>query len=133
VKPFQALLLCFSLSLAVHGQSATDSISTLILNHVTVVNPTTSSPGRDVAVTIVGDRIRSITPYSHARGTANVVIVDATGKFLISGLWDMHVHALSKNQPDRFFPMFVANGCARYLQGLHRYLGRARFVLEPVS
>lgn len=110
MKPFQALLLCFSLSLAVHGQSATDSIPTLILNHVTVVNPTTSSPGRDVAVTIVGDRIRSITPYSHARGTANVVIVDATGKFLIAGLWDMHVHALSKNQPDRFFPMFVANG-----------------------
>jgi len=36
--------------------------------------------------------------------------VDATGKFLIAGLWDMHVHSLSKNQPDRFFPLFVANG-----------------------
>ncbi len=110
MKPFRVLLLCFSLSLAVHGQSATDSIPTLILNHVTVVNPTTSSPRRDVSVTIVGDRIRSITPYSHARGTADVVTVDAEGKFLIAGLWDMHVHALSKNQPDRFFPMFVANG-----------------------
>jgi hypothetical protein len=37
-------------------------------------------------------------------------VVDGTGKFLIAGLWDMHVHSLSKNQPDRFFPLFVANG-----------------------
>jgi hypothetical protein len=39
-----------------------------------------------------------------------VRIIDARGKFLIAGLWDMHVHALSKNQPDHFFPLFVANG-----------------------
>jgi len=41
---------------------------------------------------------------------ADAIVVDGTGKFLIAGLWDMHVHTLSKNQPDRFFPLFVANG-----------------------
>ena len=33
-------------------------------------------------------------------------IVDATGKFLIPGLWDMHVHWDDKN----YLPLFLANG-----------------------
>jgi hypothetical protein len=34
-------------------------------------------------------------------------IVDGTGKFLIPGLWDMHVHI---NGPEIFFPLLLANG-----------------------
>jgi len=110
MNPFQVFLLCLCLPLSLRGQTATQSIPTLIINHVTVIDATTSSPKRDVSVVIMGDRIRSITPYSHARRGANAAVVDARGKFLIPGLWDMHVHSLSKSQPDRFFPLFVANG-----------------------
>ena len=110
MKPFQLFLLCLSLPLALRGQPATQSIPILIINHVTVIDATTSSPKLDMSVVIMGDRIRSITPYSHARRAANAVVVDARGKFLIAGLWDMHVHSLSQGQPDRFFPLFVANG-----------------------
>jgi hypothetical protein len=34
-------------------------------------------------------------------------IVDGTGKFLIPGLWDMHVHI---SAPEVFFPLLIANG-----------------------
>lgn len=34
-------------------------------------------------------------------------IVDASGKFLIPGLWDMHAHI---RDPEREFPMLIANG-----------------------
>jgi imidazolonepropionase-like amidohydrolase len=53
------------------------------------------------------DRIAAIS-------TANVglpekaVIVDGSGKFLIPGLWDMHVHV--QHDPDIFYPLFIANG-----------------------
>ena len=35
-------------------------------------------------------------------------VVDGTGKFLMPGLWDMHVHCC--NSEDHFFPLFLANG-----------------------
>ncbi|MGH9962395.1 MAG: amidohydrolase family protein [Pyrinomonadaceae bacterium] len=34
-------------------------------------------------------------------------VIDATGKYLIPGLWDMHVHEWNK---EVFFPLFIANG-----------------------
>jgi imidazolonepropionase-like amidohydrolase len=40
---------------------------------------------------------------------SGAIRIDGSGKFLIPGLWDMHVHALSKNRPDDFFPLFIAN------------------------
>ena len=32
------------------------------------------------------------------------------GKFLIPGLWDMHVHTFIKGLPESYFPMFISNG-----------------------
>jgi hypothetical protein len=40
-------------------------------------------------------------------GFGGAVILDGSGKFLIPALWDMHVHI---ENPDRDFPMIVANG-----------------------
>ena len=40
-------------------------------------------------------------------GFGGAVILDGSGKFLSPALWDMHVHI---ENPDRDFPMIVANG-----------------------
>jgi len=64
-------------------------------------------PRRDVVVR--NGRIDSIgasLPESEQRG---LVIVDGTGKFLIPGLWDMHVHSL-KIAPQFTHPLSIANG-----------------------
>ncbi len=53
-------------------------------------------------VAIVGDRIQSVSSRS-VPGT----IVNGRGKFLIPGLWDMHVHLWDKTNP---LPRYVANG-----------------------
>ena len=82
----------------------------LIIDHVTVVTPAASLRGSDVSVVIAGERIESVGPYSGAKRRAGAVVVDGRGRFLIAGLWDMHVHSLSKGQPEIFFPLFVANG-----------------------
>ncbi len=76
-----------------------------------LIDSTGASPRANMSVLIVGDRIKFISPASdRAKPVPGVIAVDATGKFLIAGLWDMHVHALSKNEPERFFPLFIANG-----------------------
>ncbi len=40
----------------------------------------------------------------------NAQVINGKGKFLIPGLWDMHVHTLLKALPASYFPMFIANG-----------------------
>lgn len=106
---FFILYLCMSPALC--GQALTgQNSSALVLEHVTVIDSTGSPPRQDVSVLIVGDKIKSIFPSCQIKPVPDVIAVDAKGKFLIAGLWDMHVHALSKNQPDRFFPLFIVNG-----------------------
>jgi hypothetical protein len=64
-------------------------------------------PGRDVVVR--NGRIEAVgasTPDGAPRG---LVVVDGTGKFLIPGLWDMHVHSL-KISPQFTHPLSIANG-----------------------
>jgi imidazolonepropionase-like amidohydrolase len=41
---------------------------------------------------------------------AGAKVVDGRGKYLIPGLWDMHVHAVFDERLDSMFPTFVANG-----------------------
>src|SRR5205823_1650389 len=63
----------------------------------------------DQTIVITGDRITALAPQ--ARIPADAEIVNATGKFVIPGLWDMHAHALwSNDQIKRMFSLFLANG-----------------------
>ena len=43
-------------------------------------------------VVIEGDRIRAVGPADSVRAPAGATIIDATGKTVIPGLWDMHTH-----------------------------------------
>jgi imidazolonepropionase-like amidohydrolase len=69
--------------------------------------------------TVVVERGR-ITAVDSARpAPRGAQVVDATGRFLMPGLWDMHVHAfmagdsalgITRRAADVFFPLFIAAG-----------------------
>jgi imidazolonepropionase-like amidohydrolase len=84
--------------------------NTLLIEHVTLIDSTGAGVRDDVSVLIEGDRIKSIALSGENVAAPAAIRVEGKGKFLIAGLWDMHVHTLSKNQPERFFPLFLANG-----------------------
>lgn len=63
--------------------------------------------GRDVVVR--GGRIDSIGTSTPGGGQSDLVVVDGAGKFLVPGLWDMHVHS-QKIAPQYNHPLFIANG-----------------------
>ena len=46
----------------------------------------------DQTVVIVGGRIASVGPSAKAKIPAGAEVIDAAGKALLPGLWDMHVH-----------------------------------------
>lgn len=103
-KPFLALLL-----LALPALSSPQPPQTprpLVFTHVTVLDMTGAPAQPDMAVVITGDRITEIGRSESVRISRDAQVVDATGKFLIPGLWDMHVHWLHKD----YLPLFVANG-----------------------
>jgi hypothetical protein len=45
-----------------------------------------------VTILIEGDRIKAVGPADSVRTPAGATIIDATGKTVIPGLWDMHTH-----------------------------------------
>ncbi|HEY4363118.1 MAG TPA: amidohydrolase family protein [Bryobacteraceae bacterium] len=74
---------------------------------------TSAKPLKDYTVVVEGNRITllqkgslKIKP-SVSRETLAPQIIDAKGKFLIPGLWDMHMHL---GLPEAFFPLLLAHG-----------------------
>ncbi|MGC2194680.1 MAG: amidohydrolase family protein [Terriglobales bacterium] len=86
----------------------------LILNHVTIVDVVNGGLQPDMTVVIQGDRITAVGPSGKHPAPKGAHIVDATGKFLIPGLWDMHVHTIFGDWLPKdekiILPLFVANG-----------------------
>jgi imidazolonepropionase-like amidohydrolase len=78
----------------------------LVITHATVIDGTGSAPQENVTVVVSGNRIATIGKSTEVSVPATGQIVDATGKFLIPGLWDMHVHWHDKD----YLPLFIANG-----------------------
>src|SRR3974390_3737921 len=80
-------------SLVMAGFAQSSAPSTLIIHDVTVIDAT-GAPARPHQTVIVQDRkIAAIN--NSAMGFAGKLPgthVDGSGKFLIPGLWDMHVH-----------------------------------------
>ena len=99
-----ALLFVLLFSSTVWGQAG---LRQLALTHVIVINPSETSPSPDTTVLIAKDRIVEVGPSKIVKIPPGALIVDASGKFLIPALWDMHVHT---DNAERDFPMFVANG-----------------------
>ncbi len=86
----------------------------IAITHVTVINPGTSSVQRNRTVVVIGDRIASVTDAATAQPPKNARVIDATGQYLIPGLWDMHVHSAFGDWfpggRDIILPLFIANG-----------------------
>ncbi|MES3035148.1 MAG: amidohydrolase family protein [Gemmatimonadota bacterium] len=80
----------------------------LAIRNVVVVNVTDGTLDSGQTVITDGDRIQRIGPMATTPTPAGATVVDAAGRYLIPGLWDMHTHSL--NQWRWTFPLHVANG-----------------------
>ena len=87
---------------------------TLVLTHVTLIDATGSPAKPDMTVVITGERITTLGRTGKVRPPKGAQVINASGKFLIPGLWDMHTHlsfyADTKQPPFTAFPSLIANG-----------------------
>ena len=88
--------------------------SAIVITHATIINPGTSSVRANQTVVITGDHITSISGTEQFQAPKNARVIDATGQYLIPGLWDMHVHSAFGDWfpggRDIILPLFIANG-----------------------
>ncbi|QKG58601.1 amidohydrolase family protein [Hymenobacter sp. BRD128] len=63
----------------------------LVISHVNVVDVVSGQLRPDQSVAVAGGKIKQVGPAAQAHYQARRT-VDGTGRFLIPGLWDMHVH-----------------------------------------
>jgi hypothetical protein len=91
----------------------------LVLTNVTVID-TTGGPSKPaMTVVIASDRIARLDVTARLSPPEDAHVIDASGKFLIPGLWDMHFHLddpelwpvpVSREDKEAIFPLLIANG-----------------------
>jgi imidazolonepropionase-like amidohydrolase len=72
-------------------------------------------------VLIEDGRISAVAKSGELKAPANAERLDGTGRFLIPGLWDMHVHVLW-GEPEQSLPLFIVNGVTG-VRDLHTTIG----------
>jgi len=125
---------------------------TLVITHVTVIDPRDGRAEPDRTVAIRGDRIVEVrSSGGDAAIPAGARVIDAAGKFLLPGLWDMHVHTFFgtwvPGGKEVTLPLFIANGItgvrdmgselepilqAREAIAQHRMLGPRMVIAGPM-
>lgn len=78
----------------------------LVITHANVIDGTGAPLRTDMTLVIADGRIRSIGPSAELPVPVDAAVLPAHGKFVIPGLWDMHVHWY---EPESL-KLFIANG-----------------------
>jgi hypothetical protein len=82
----------------------------LVIKRVTVIDATGKPAQPDMTVVIAADRIVTVSPWKKAKIPKDAHVVDGSGKFLIPGLWDMHMHHFPSNRAAQYDLLYLANG-----------------------
>ena len=103
--------LCLAALLSARAEKAHPEM--LILTNVNVVNTRDGGVEEGVTVVITKDRITGVGKVGFVPEGRNIHVINANGKYLIPGLWDMHVHSafVSPAWDEKvIYPLYIANG-----------------------
>lgn len=96
------------------GCSKPPKYPSLAITHVSVIDATGTAAQADMTVVIVDHKIAGVSKSASADVPRNAKALDGTGKFLIPGLVDAHLHLTGAGEPNGsrefFVPLLLANG-----------------------
>ena len=105
---------CLTFAAMVGYADERGSTPPLAITHVTVIDGTGAAPQADMTVIVKDRRIVELGKSGEVRTPAQANTVNGSGRYLIPGLWDMHVHEVFGDWLPRnekvVPPLFVANG-----------------------
>lgn len=118
LSPFLTLILVLPALLAAQRKQS-PAQKPLAFTHITVIDTSGGPSKPDMTVVIAGDRIVGLDASAKLDPPRDAQVIDATGKFLMPGLWDMHFHlddpemwatGISREDKELVLPLLIANG-----------------------
>jgi imidazolonepropionase-like amidohydrolase len=106
-KNLGLLVVAFCLAATAQNSSTFAPRSQIYITHVTVIDTETGKEATDQAVLIADGKIADVAKSENLAIPVSARIVDGKGKYLIPGLWDMHVHGTNYEST---LPLYIANG-----------------------
>lgn len=103
-----ALILAGAAPAAASVQQVATTVAPVVFDKVTVVDVEHGKLIPDQRVVITGNRIKTVGDVGAVKTPKGAQVVDAQGKYLIPGFWDMDVGA--KPMAYRTYPLLLANG-----------------------
>ncbi|MGH9759277.1 MAG: amidohydrolase family protein [Blastocatellia bacterium] len=85
------LMLVLIFGTTLHAASVTQTRA-LVVTNVNVIDATGAPSRPDMTVVISNGRISAIGPSGLIKAPPGSEVIDASGKYLIPGRWDMHLH-----------------------------------------
>jgi hypothetical protein len=115
------------------GADSQTSRSAFAFVHATVIDGTGAAAKRNQTVLVSEDRITAVGPSGKVRIPRGARSFDATGRFLIPGLWDAHVH--TRYEGIDHLRLLVANGItsARNMSAPWEYLPEILRLREQIA
>jgi imidazolonepropionase-like amidohydrolase len=111
-KVLASLLVIFHVAVSLCAQqNSADGRKPIAITHVTVIDTKGGAVKPDMTVIIYGGRISAVRKSSQVRISGDSQVINAAGKFLIPGLWDMHTHIGNDDfDKNSYLLLFIANG-----------------------
>jgi imidazolonepropionase-like amidohydrolase len=78
------------------------------ITQITIIDPAGGPSRPEMTVLLSGDRIATVGPSATVQVPAGARVIDGRGKYVIPGLWDMHVHL--SYLPAEALPLFLVSG-----------------------
>jgi imidazolonepropionase-like amidohydrolase len=107
MRKFTATILT---TLALSGSSARSQGTSYAIDNVNVVDVAAGTILAGQRVVVTGSRITALAAAPGPPAPPNAIHIDGTGKYLIPGLWDMHVHVTGSPTTGHMLALFLANG-----------------------
>lgn len=126
VKPVRLLL---GLAIIVMTGPAMASGEAYLIDNVTLIDVESGHYRQAQSLLIEDGLIQDIGPVGALAVPTSTVHVDGTGKYLIPGLWDMHVHSHREQRWTYHYPLFRAFGVVG-VRDAGSHLGSALVAME---
>ncbi len=105
-----AWLVVYSIQLSFQSCTTTTEDNSLIIHNVTLIDAKNGQQ-KAMSIRIEENKITEVTASTNIKIAGGATVIDGTGKYLIPGLWDAHIHlTYNNNLTPVMFDLFLKYG-----------------------
>jgi imidazolonepropionase-like amidohydrolase len=88
----------------------------LLLNNLTIVDTRTGNFTSNMSILCFNGKIKDIAPAGTIKADKDTKIIDATGKYVVPGYLNMHMHVIGEEYTPESMALLLANGVTGFRQ-----------------